>query len=181
VSVINTATKIVSTNIGVGRAPLGVAVSPDGTRAYITNGEGTVSVINTATKTLIATVTGVGPNPYWAEVSPDGALVYVANNAASGTVTVISTATNSVTATIAVGANPLQVGFGPDGTAYVANCTTGSVSVIGATERLTAADLKTAGYSAAFLKKAGFAVADLQTAGYSVADLKTAGFTLTDL
>ena len=37
VSVINTATKQVTATIGVGSYPSGVAVSPDGTRAYVTN------------------------------------------------------------------------------------------------------------------------------------------------
>ena len=50
VSVINTATNAVVATIPVGIVPQIVAVSPDGTRAYVANqGSDTVSVINTAT------------------------------------------------------------------------------------------------------------------------------------
>jgi YVTN family beta-propeller protein len=53
VSVINTATNTVVATIPVGPAganPFGVAFTPDGTLAYVTNGSNNVSVIATATK-----------------------------------------------------------------------------------------------------------------------------------
>ena len=47
-SVITTATGAVSAPITVGKRPDGVAITPDGKRAYVTNfGDGTVSVITT--------------------------------------------------------------------------------------------------------------------------------------
>ena len=56
-----------------------MAVSPDGTRAYVTNlGSGTVSVIDTDTNTVIATIT-VGSGPAGVAVSPDGTRAYVTN------------------------------------------------------------------------------------------------------
>ncbi|WP_244890041.1 beta-propeller fold lactonase family protein [Mycobacterium lentiflavum] len=65
--------------IAVGRTPWGVAFSPDGTRAYVTNNESdSVSVSDTATNTVAATVYLV-PNVYGVAVSPDGGTVYVAN------------------------------------------------------------------------------------------------------
>jgi DNA-binding beta-propeller fold protein YncE len=48
VPVIDTATDQV-TAIDVVSVPVGVAVSPDGTRAYVTNYSGSVSVIDTGT------------------------------------------------------------------------------------------------------------------------------------
>ena len=46
VSVIDTATNVVSATIAVGRHPVGVAVKPDGSKVYVANrGNGTVSVI----------------------------------------------------------------------------------------------------------------------------------------
>jgi YVTN family beta-propeller protein len=75
----------------------GIAVSPDGTRAYVVNTEGTVSVINTATNQIVATIT-VGTGPGGVAVTPDGTRVYVTNTNPS--VSVISTATNTVISTI---------------------------------------------------------------------------------
>ena len=78
-SVIDTATNTVIATIPVGDTPCGVAVSPDGTRAYVTNlVDDTVSVIDTATNTVTATIP-VGDGPDGVAVSPDGTRVYVTN------------------------------------------------------------------------------------------------------
>ena len=59
VSVITTATGAVSAPITVGKSPTGVAITPDGKRAYVANlfGDGTVSVITTATGAVSAPIT----------------------------------------------------------------------------------------------------------------------------
>ena len=89
----------VTATITVGTGPRGVAVSPDGTKAYVTNyADGTVSVINTTTNAVDATIT-VGDRPIGLAVTPDGTKAYVANNN-STTVSVINTTTNAVDATI---------------------------------------------------------------------------------
>jgi YVTN family beta-propeller protein len=64
VSVISTATNMVTATIQVGVAPEGVAVTPDGSKVYVANFfSNAVSVINTATNTVIATIpVGVGPD-----------------------------------------------------------------------------------------------------------------------
>ncbi|MFC5881829.1 beta-propeller fold lactonase family protein, partial [Streptomyces virginiae] len=128
--VINTATNTVVATVPVGDAPQGVAVSPDGTRAYVTNyGADTVSVINTATNTVVATVP-VGDAPQGVAVSRDGTRAYVIN-AGDDTVSVINTATNTVVATVPVGDAPREVAVSPDGTrAYVTNANDDTVSVI---------------------------------------------------
>ena len=73
--------------------------------AYVTdNGSNSVSVIDTATNTVMATVP-VGNNPVGVAITPDGRYAYVAN-ANSGTVSVIDMATNTVGATVAVGMVP---------------------------------------------------------------------------
>ncbi len=139
VSVIDTATNEVITTIPVGRTPTQVAVSPNGTRAYVTNTtSNTVSVIDTdpvsATyNTVIATIR-VGRTPTQVAVSPNSSRAYVTNTT-SNTVSVIDTdpvsATyNTVVATIRVGWTPTQIAVTPDGTAYVTNATSKSVSVI---------------------------------------------------
>ncbi len=65
VSVIDTAANAVVATVPVGTAPLDVAITPDGTHAYVTNfASNNVSVINTTTDTVIATVpTGAGSRP----------------------------------------------------------------------------------------------------------------------
>src|SRR5215471_7006028 len=148
VSVIDTATDTVSATIPVGLIPFGVAVSPDGSKVYVTNSStansapNTVQVIDTATNTVSATITvGLTPvcNPpvpctMAVAVSPDGSKVYVTNEFAN-TVSVIDAATNMVSATIPVPSflpsHPFGVAVSPDGNmVYVANNGTDTVSVI---------------------------------------------------
>ena len=158
VSVIDTATNTVVATVPVGSVPAGVAVTPDGKHAYVTNfvpgiparfgdrhghqhggGHGpggelaplgspsprmgntpmsrmmsptTVSVIDTATNTVVATVP-VGSCPFGVAVTPDGKHAYVANDLSSNTVSVIDTATNTVVATVGVGNSPIAVGIVP--------------------------------------------------------------------
>jgi len=65
----------------------------------VTNvGSNNVSVIDTASNTVVATVP-VGFNPRGAGATPDGAHVYVSNEG-SDTVLVIATASNTVAATV---------------------------------------------------------------------------------
>ena len=127
--------------IPVGNYPNGVAFSPDGTKAYVTNRGGhSVSVIDTNTHTLNAlkpTVTGYeGFQPAGVAFSLDGTKAYVANNClcSLGTkkgVSVIDTADNSFVELITVGDKPSGVAISPDGTkAYVTNSGDRTVSVI---------------------------------------------------
>ncbi len=101
-----------------------------GPRAYITNAfDNTVSVIDTASNTVVATVP-VGTTPFGVAVNPAGTFVYVANFDSS-TVSVIDTASNTVTATVPVEAGPEGVAVNPAGTfAYVTNSNSSTVSVI---------------------------------------------------
>jgi YVTN family beta-propeller protein len=135
VTVINTQTQtIVTPSITVGSHPFGVAVTPDGAFAYVTNGtpgtENSVSVIDTSTNAVIKTIS-VGSNPTGVAVNPSGSFAYV-TNAGDGTVSVISTATNTVTSTITNVPSAYFVAFTPDGSrAYVTNqISDGTVTVI---------------------------------------------------
>ena len=91
------------------------------TRAYVANQfDNTVSVIDTATNTVVASIL-VGDAPHGIAVTPNGAFAYVAN-LSSNNVSVISAATNSVVATVAVGSLPVAVAITPNGAfAYVTN------------------------------------------------------------
>ena len=74
---------VIAATIRVGTSSSGVAVSPDGTTAYVINsdnsGFGTVSVINTATNAVTNTIS-VGIRPTAVTVSPDGSTAYVTNS-----------------------------------------------------------------------------------------------------
>src|SRR3972149_3604041 len=90
VSVINTATKTVLSNISVGLTPEQIAITPSGARAYVANsGSNTVSVIDTVTNTVTTTIP-VGSNPVGIAITPSGARAYVTNQG-SNTVSVIDT------------------------------------------------------------------------------------------
>jgi YVTN family beta-propeller protein len=78
VSVIDTFSNTSVATVGVGRAPVSVAITPDGTRAYVTNFDNTVSVIATSGNTVVATV-GVGGGPAGVAIAPDGTRAYVVN------------------------------------------------------------------------------------------------------
>ncbi|UUO02920.1 Ig-like domain-containing protein [Mycolicibacterium novocastrense] len=125
---IDPAEAVVTATIPVGGLPGGVAVSRDGTRAYITDQtNGTVSVIDTATNTVIATIP-VGDASSVAVRVAGPSRAYVTNRN-SDTVSVIDTATDTVIATISVGDAPVGVAVNPF-FAYVANSGSDSVSVI---------------------------------------------------
>jgi len=97
--------------VAVGIEPNGVALSPDGTRAYIANTvSGTVTILGldrsaSSYASLIALVK-VGTEPYGLAPTPTGRKLYVAN-ARSNTVSVIDTGSNQVIRTITdVGPEP---------------------------------------------------------------------------
>ena len=96
VSVIDTATNTVAATISLGtnQNPFGVAITPDGTRAYVTINfpNNFVSVIDTATNTVVATIP-VGAGPIGVAITPDGTRAYVTNDG-SDTVSVIDTTTS---------------------------------------------------------------------------------------
>ena len=131
VSVIDTSTNTVVATVGVGGNPNDLAITPDGTRAYVTRTPdyNSVSVIDTSSNTVVAVV-GVGSMATGVSITPDGTRAYV-SNANSNSVSVIDTSSNTVVATVGVGNSPFGVAFAPDGSrAYVTNAYSNSVSVI---------------------------------------------------
>lgn len=117
-------------SVPVGAEPAGVALSVDGTRAYVANSAGkSVSVVNTATGAVLATVPVAGSASAVA-LSPTGSRAYVTLKSASK-VAVIDTVTNKVVASVAVGLSPTSVALSPNGSrVYVTNTGGGTVSVI---------------------------------------------------
>ena len=109
-------------DIGVGDTPMFLAANPSGTRVYVPNrfgsglptaparpgvgirlpisGVGNVSVIDTATNTLLTTIEDSSfDQPVAVAVKPDGSEVWVVNNS-SDNVSIIDTSTNLVIGTI---------------------------------------------------------------------------------
>ncbi len=147
VYVLDLATDTVS-SIAIAGIHEGIAVSPDGSTVYATTitlpgpptftSDNEVSVISTATNTVINTIGGLGAFPQFVALTPNGAKAYVSNyNGAS--VSVIDTATHAVTSTITGIAVPRQIVISPDGsTAYVASYGSNQIEVIDtATDSIT--------------------------------------------
>ncbi|WP_281250436.1 YncE family protein, partial [Rhodococcus marinonascens] len=102
----------VTETISVGGFPKAVAVSPNGSYAYVTSQNGSVSVIDTATNTVTGTI-DVGRGPHAVAFNPNGSYAYVTSQ--NGSVSVIDTATNTVTETVSVGAYPEGIAVNPNG------------------------------------------------------------------
>lgn len=118
-------------NTGTDSEPYTIAIAPNGKTLYSANIENdTVSVVDTATKTVTATIP-VGKQPFGIAVSPNGTRVYVANSG-DDNVTVIDTATNQpIGGTIATGDDPIAIAVSPDGShALVSNSSEDSVSLL---------------------------------------------------
>jgi YVTN family beta-propeller protein len=135
VTPINTATNKTSPTISVG-SPSAIAITPDGTKAYVCNYDkgkpaGTVTPITLASGAAGSPIT-VGAEPNAIAITPDGTKAFVSNyneNKASS-VTVI-TLSSGATSTISVGNGPYGVAITPDGSkAYVANHYDGTVTPI---------------------------------------------------
>jgi YVTN family beta-propeller protein len=94
VSVVDLKSNAITATIGVGIQPSGIAITPDGKYAYVTNyntlyagpgftnltaGEGTVTIIDIATNTVIPPTLAVGESPSGIAITPNGKNAYVTN------------------------------------------------------------------------------------------------------
>ena len=108
---INSATST-ATSILVGdvSGPIGIAANQAGTRLYVTNANnGTVSVINAFTSTVIATI-AVQSNPRGVAINPAGTRLFI-TDAVDNRVAVINIADNSVAYTPTVGSYSYYLGI----------------------------------------------------------------------
>jgi YVTN family beta-propeller protein len=149
VSIIDGSSRAVVATVPVGVTPWGVAVSPSGTRAYVSNRGtdeqplNTVSVVDTLSRTVTATV-DVGVRPLGVAVHPAGTLIYTANyggdinqpieDASVDFVSVIDRDSATAIASIAVGVGPAGLAVNPAGTRlYVTSYADDTVSVVDTT------------------------------------------------
>ena len=131
--------------LGSTAGPAGIAISPDGATAYVTDAGAagtlgnTITPIDLATDKTLPPVT-VGPGPQGIAITPDGRRAYVTDAGAfvpgqigsiASTVTPVDLATGTALPAIPVGNAPTAIAITPDGsTALVANTNSGSVSPI---------------------------------------------------
>lgn len=116
--------------------PQGMAITPNGTRLYTANADGTISVIDTMTNMVVNTITG-GTTFKAIGITPDGSRAYVTDTS-SNEVFVIDLATNAVIGSpISVGAGPTNLAITPDGKqVYVTSLSSNSASVINTTTNI---------------------------------------------
>jgi gliding motility-associated-like protein len=123
---------------------LGVAVSNDGKRLYVTadsnTSNGKLYIMDTSDFSIIQTVQ-IETNVTGIVISPDGNKAYITNDY-KNTISVIDTKTYGVNV-IPVGDNPYAIAISPDGgSVYVANTASNSVSVVNtATNAVTSLSL----------------------------------------
>lgn len=127
---IEVATKAVVRTLPGGSDPEQFAVSPDGSRLYVSNEDvAKASIIEPATGKLVASVP-VGTEPEGVAVSPDGKLVVVTGETSSD-ITALDAASGQVLFHVAVDRRPRDLGFLPDGSRlYVSAEVGGTVSVV---------------------------------------------------
>ncbi len=123
--------------------PTGIALSKDGTRAYVSGIYGDdVTVLDTTTNSVLATV-GVGISPDDIKVAPDGATVWTANagdrDEPNGSVSVIDTVTNQFLATIPTGdgGGPRTLTFTPNGNFVYATSLSGTAWAVKVIDAIT--------------------------------------------
>ncbi|MBV8661439.1 MAG: YncE family protein, partial [Candidatus Dependentiae bacterium] len=147
-----TSTNTVIETIAGFSGPFGIAITPNGNYAYVTNfGSNnfapfgtTVSVIDIAINSVVETI-DLGIQPAGIAITPNGNFAYVSNyntlyagagftdlTAGQGTISVIDLIGNFViSSVIAVGQSPDAIAISPNGQfAYVTNYTSNSVNVI---------------------------------------------------
>lgn len=129
--------------IAIGGKPAGVAMSPDGARAYVTSPDGGfLSVIDTAGRRVIKKIP-IADGPLGIAVHPSGNPVYVAGWYAAR-LDAVDPETGKIIATAEVGQSPSGVAVTPDGALILtADRDSDQVSIIEAASMKSLATVKT--------------------------------------
>jgi DNA-binding beta-propeller fold protein YncE len=132
-SVISTATNMVTgtVSLGGGASSAGpfMAVSPDGTRGYVTlMSQNAIAIVDLVHQQLLETVSvGSGVNPACIAIHPNGMSAYVV---ASTGILVFDLTSNTVAGTIPISGTPQNVAFTADGSMAYVSVVQGQAAVI---------------------------------------------------
>jgi YVTN family beta-propeller protein len=92
--------------------PMGLQVSPDGSRLYVSLGRAKgIAVIDIATQEYKSTIADVGTRPWGIGISTDGTKLYTANGP-SGDISIVDVATGKTEARVATGGSPWGIAVG---------------------------------------------------------------------
>lgn len=130
ISVMETATNQQAGIIETDRTPSAIAITPDGTLAYVPTADGTIDIFSTKTNSLVNSVP-LSTFAFSIAFTPDGSRYYCITS--NDTVTGFLTATNTIVASIALpaGSNPSSLAITPNGLfVYVATAANDEVKVI---------------------------------------------------
>lgn len=136
VSVIDTLTNTVASNITVGSLPSGIAITPTGDRVFVTNtGDNTISVIdtnsNTAAQTFPVTLPdNPQPRPYAVVFVPGGSARLVVANNNGAIATIFDGTTYAPITNVALGAHPTALALVNPSKVFALSSTGATLSVI---------------------------------------------------
>ena len=119
------------TNIAVGKGPEGIDISPDDKEVWAANsGDGSVSIIETATGKVIQTIDARTKHSNRLKFTPDGKRALI-SDPETGELVIVDTATRTINKMLDVGRGPGGILIVPDGSrAYVALAGDNAVAVI---------------------------------------------------
>ncbi len=119
-----------------------VAVTPDGSRAFVANiGSGSICAFDLVAGDSLGEI-ATAPGAEGIDISPDGGEVWVANRAAD-TITIVDAKSLEVLTSLECPSFPIRVKFTPDGAhVLVSNARTGDVAVFDAKTRILMRTIK---------------------------------------
>src|SRR5260221_11500162 len=139
-SVIDSATNTVVGTISVPGTPTTIAITPGGSRSYISlptyTGQPELAVVDLSNRSVVGTIL-LPFNPGPIALSSAGTRAWILPDDGSNTAVPVDLLSKAVGKAVSVGVGPLAIAVAPDGRhVYTANQTSGTVSVIDASLNL---------------------------------------------
>lgn len=126
---IDTSSNTLVQEIIVGQNASAIEINPAGSRVYVAN-EGSVSVIDTATNTIIQTIAFQGSDLNYMVGNTVGTRLYIVQSR-TDRLSVVDTTNNTIAATISIGNSPKAITIDPNNNdVYIANSVSDDVSII---------------------------------------------------